>query len=173
MLQIWGGNGIRAVSKCLPVSATFKGRNEYRPLQDSEDTDRQVYLYTTDTQGALCTTFFKTEYIQRRWLSSGLLRRVIWRRFTDVSEMLASSIIKAIGDGGSNHSWNASKLLPDYTAQKLTRQPSSYSPPWEHQITEYVQISLNTLKNRNIETSVTTEDFVLDGMLITIVYYDR
>jgi hypothetical protein len=26
------------------------------------------------------------------------------------------------------------KHLPDYTAQRPRRQPSSYSPPWEHQI---------------------------------------
>jgi hypothetical protein len=31
-----------------------------------------------------------------RWLSSGLLRRVVWWKFTDVSEVLATSIIRAI-----------------------------------------------------------------------------
>jgi hypothetical protein len=37
-------------------------------------------------------------------------------------------------DGGSKHLWNVGKLLPDYTAQQPRRQPSSYSPPWEPQI---------------------------------------
>jgi hypothetical protein len=31
-----------------------------------------------------------------RWLSSGLLRRVIWYKFTDVSEVLTASIIRAM-----------------------------------------------------------------------------
>jgi hypothetical protein len=33
---------------------------------------------------------------ERRWLPSGLLRRVIWYKFTDVSEVLDTSIIRAI-----------------------------------------------------------------------------
>jgi hypothetical protein len=37
-------------------------------------------------------------------------------------------------NGGSKHLWNVGKLLPDYTAQQTRRQPSSYSPPWEPQI---------------------------------------
>jgi hypothetical protein len=32
---------------------------------------------------------------ESRWLSSGLLRRVVWWKFTDVSEVLAASIIRA------------------------------------------------------------------------------
>jgi hypothetical protein len=31
-----------------------------------------------------------------RWLSSGLLRRVVWQKFTDVAEVLAASIIRAM-----------------------------------------------------------------------------
>jgi hypothetical protein len=31
-----------------------------------------------------------------RWPSSGLLRRAIWKKFTDVSEVLAASIIRAM-----------------------------------------------------------------------------
>jgi hypothetical protein len=30
--------------------------------------------------------------------------------------------------------WNVGKRLPDYKAQQLRKQPSSYSPPKEHQI---------------------------------------
>jgi hypothetical protein len=37
-------------------------------------------------------------------------------------------------DGGSKYLWNVGKLLPDYTAQEPRTQPSSYSPPWEHEI---------------------------------------
>jgi hypothetical protein len=45
--------------------------------------------------------------------SSGLLHCVVWWNFTSVSEMLAVSIIRAIG-----------KLLPDYMAQQPRRQRS-------------------------------------------------
>jgi hypothetical protein len=34
--------------------------------------------------------------MQKDGLSSGMLRRVVWQKFTDVSEVLAASIIKAI-----------------------------------------------------------------------------
>jgi hypothetical protein len=37
-------------------------------------------------------------------------------------------------DGGSKHLCNVGKLLPDYTAQQLRRQLSSYLPPWEPEI---------------------------------------
>jgi hypothetical protein len=37
-------------------------------------------------------------------------------------------------DWGSKHHWNVGKLLPDYTAQQLRIQSSSYLPPWEPQI---------------------------------------
>jgi hypothetical protein len=41
----------------------------------------------------------------RRWLSSGLQRRVVWYKFTYVSEALANSVIWAIrsDDGGSKY----------------------------------------------------------------------
>jgi hypothetical protein len=60
-----------------------------------------------------------------RWLSSGMLRRVVWQKFTNVSEVLAASIIRAMcDDWGSKHIWNVSKHIPDYMAQQLRRQPS-------------------------------------------------
>jgi hypothetical protein len=37
-------------------------------------------------------------------------------------------------DGDSKYLWNVGKLLPDYTALQLRRQPSSFSPPWKPQI---------------------------------------
>jgi hypothetical protein len=37
-------------------------------------------------------------------------------------------------DGGSKDPWNVGKLIPDNTALQPTRQPLSYSPPWEPQI---------------------------------------
>jgi hypothetical protein len=39
-------------------------------------------------------------------------------------------------DGGSKHLWNVGKLLPDYMAWQLRRQSSSYSLPWEPQISQ-------------------------------------
>jgi hypothetical protein len=52
-----------------------------------------------------------------RWLSSGMLRRVVWYKFTDGSEVPAASIIRR---------W----LLPHYTAQHPRRQsyPVKLSP---------------------------------------------
>jgi hypothetical protein len=49
--------------------------------------------------GALLQLFVvkSPKYItSQRWLSSGSLRRVIWYKFTDVSEVLAAFIIRAI-----------------------------------------------------------------------------
>jgi hypothetical protein len=45
-------------------------------------------------------------------------------------------------DGGSKHLWNIGKLLPDYTAQQPTKRPSSYSPPWESQISRTLTLFL-------------------------------
>jgi hypothetical protein len=39
-------------------------------------------------------------------------------------------------DGGSKILWNIGKLTPDYTAQQPRRQPSSYSSPWEPEISQ-------------------------------------
>jgi hypothetical protein len=60
-----------------------------------------------------------------KMVSSGLLRRVIWQKFTDVSEVLADSIISAM----SKPHGHVGKYLPDKTLQQPRRQPSSYSPP--------------------------------------------
>jgi hypothetical protein len=38
-------------------------------------------------------------------------------------------------DGGSTDLWNVGKLIAVYMALHPRRQPSSYSPPWEPQIT--------------------------------------
>jgi hypothetical protein len=45
------------------------------------------------------------------------------------------SRLSAADDGGSKHLWIVCKILPDYMAQQPRRQPSSYSPPPEPQIT--------------------------------------
>jgi hypothetical protein len=59
-----------------------------------------------------------------------MLRRVVWWKFTDVSEVFAAPIIRAMeDDGDSKHLRNVCKLPPDYTAQHLRKQSSAYSPP--------------------------------------------
>jgi hypothetical protein len=68
----------------------------------------------------------------RRWLSSGLLRHVVWWKFTYVSDVLAASIIMAMK--ALIMEAESGKRLPDYTAQQPRRQPSSYSPPREPDI---------------------------------------
>jgi hypothetical protein len=54
-------------------------------------------------------------------------------------------------DGGSKDLWNVGKLLPDYTALQLRRQPSSHSPPWQPQI---LLITL-CLRNSSVHGDVT------------------
>jgi hypothetical protein len=39
-------------------------------------------------------------------------------------------------DGGRKYLRNVGKLLSDYTTQQPRRQPSSYSPPWEPEISQ-------------------------------------
>jgi hypothetical protein len=56
------------------------------------------------------------------WPSSGLLRHVVWYKFTDVSEVLAASIIHAV-----THC-DVGKILVDHTEQHFRRQSSSFSP---------------------------------------------
>jgi hypothetical protein len=51
-----------------------------------------------------------------------MLRRVVWYKFAEVSEVLTASIIQ--GDGGSKHLLNVGKLIPDCTAQHPKRQSS-------------------------------------------------
>jgi hypothetical protein len=56
-----------------------------------------------------------------RWLSSGLYRRVVWYKFSDISEVLPASIIRVThrpNDRGSQYLRNVCKLLPDQTARK-------------------------------------------------------
>jgi hypothetical protein len=70
------------------------------------------------------------------WLFSGMLRRVVWWKFTDVSEILAASIIKTphLHDGDSKYLWNVYKFPPDYMAQHPRTEPSSHVLPWEPEI---------------------------------------
>jgi hypothetical protein len=48
---------------------------------------------------------------------------VVWLKFTDVSEVLAATIIRAIrpGDGGSKYLRNVGQFLQYYTAQNPRR----------------------------------------------------
>jgi hypothetical protein len=54
----------------------------------------------------------------RRWLSAGLLRRVIWQKFTDVSWVSATSVFRELAhhlqNGSSKHLWNIGELIPEY-----------------------------------------------------------
>jgi hypothetical protein len=53
-------------------------------------------------------------------------------------------------DGGSKHIWSVGKLLPDYTAQHPRRQSSSYSPPWEPEISPTLVVSIISSDMENI-----------------------
>jgi hypothetical protein len=63
---------------------------------------------------------------------------VVWWKFTNVLEVLAASIVRTRGpdDGGNKNLWNVGKLVPDYKARQPSRRPSSYSSPWEPQISQ-------------------------------------
>jgi hypothetical protein len=49
-------------------------------------------------------------------------------------------------DGGSKRLWNVGKFLPGYTAQHPGRKLSSYSPPWEPEIS-HLHVFLKTCLN--------------------------
>jgi hypothetical protein len=74
------------------------------------------------------------------WLSSEMLRRVVWYIVIDISEVLTVSIISRAllthcpDKGSSNHLWNIGLYIPDYTAQHPRWQPSLYSSPWERTV---------------------------------------
>jgi hypothetical protein len=55
-----------------------------------------------------------------------------------------SQLAQCPDDGGSKRFWNVDKLLPDYTVQEPRRQSSSYSLPWEPEISP-ATISLNSI----------------------------
>jgi hypothetical protein len=81
-----------------------------------------------DCRGNMEMSYFRFSWRRVwRWLSSELLRCVVWQKITDVLEVLAASIIRAMSNhGGSKNLWNVGKHLPDYTAQQPRRQPSSF-----------------------------------------------
>jgi hypothetical protein len=65
------------------------------------------------------------------------LKRKLEFKMAVLSEVLSASIIThRPHDGDSKHLWNVGKLLPDYAAQQPTRQPSSYSPPWDPEMSQ-------------------------------------
>jgi hypothetical protein len=91
-------------------------------------------------------------------IASGLLHCVVWWTFTDISEMLAASIIRAVSKlytrnpvqlahhldgGGSKHLWNVTKLLPDYTAQQPRTQSTTFLLLWEPQFSIIERIEMH------------------------------
>jgi hypothetical protein len=60
--------------------------------------------------------------------------REAWLKFTDVTEVRAAFITHRPDDECSTNLWNVGKLLPECTNQHPRRQSSSYSPPWELEI---------------------------------------
>jgi hypothetical protein len=66
------------------------------------------------------------------------------------------------GDGGNKHLWNVGNILPDYTALQLRRQKSTYSPPWEPEISLGSESSILSLlkKTRNAVFNSLKQKFV-------------
>jgi hypothetical protein len=84
------------------------------------------------------------------------------------TERILKMVVFCPDDGDSKELWNVDKLLPDYTALRPRRQPSSFSPQWQPQILErillpcpYLQISIYC-KVDIMMTFVVCLRFVLD-----------
>jgi hypothetical protein len=75
-----------------------------------------------------------TQSLFRRWLRSRLLRRVVWYKFTDVSEVLAASIIEAMWSLTASTSETSVNFYQTTRHKQLEREPLSYSPPWGPEI---------------------------------------
>jgi hypothetical protein len=56
-----------------------------------------------------------------------------------VSEVFTA--IALMMEAASVSVWNVGQLLPDYTVQHPRRQPSSYSSPWEPEISQIIHVS--------------------------------
>jgi hypothetical protein len=78
-------------------------------------------------------------------------------------------------DGSSNHLWNVGKLLLDYTAQHASRQPSSYSPPWEPEKSSvFINILVNTSLASPVDTSAnkTMKSHILFWIKYTLIHHE-
>jgi hypothetical protein len=76
--------------------------------------------------------------------SSGIYCRVLNWMSADVSEIRAASVIRAMAthrpdDGGSTYLWNVGRYLIKNTAVHPRRFWASYSPPWEPEISHYIE----------------------------------
>jgi hypothetical protein len=87
---------------------------KYLRYVDCKNTDDRVIhrdpYSLNERQTDLCWTSHKEA---GRWLSSGMLRLVVWQKFNGISEVLSRP-----DDGDSKHLWNVCKLLPD-TGHKI------------------------------------------------------
>jgi hypothetical protein len=81
----------------------------------------------------------------KRQLFTRLLRRVVWQKLIDVSEMLAASII------WRKSFWNVGKLIPDYTAQQSAKRPPLHWTWWQHKTS---RSSKSCYTGTNLPTSV-------------------
>jgi hypothetical protein len=59
-----------------------------------------------------------------RWMSSGLLRRAVWQKFTDVSEVLAASIIRVM-QAPLKHQYTSTKLHDAITQKTAIFMPAA------------------------------------------------
>jgi hypothetical protein len=62
---------------------------------------------------------------------------------------------------GSKHPWNVSQYLPDYTVQHPRRQPSSYSSPWEPEMSTSWLTPCSKVNFKQLIVIQTTEDFLI------------
>jgi hypothetical protein len=88
-----------------PPIFTFTHKLNYSGYESVSPQDQITNLLTEMNECYPIYLHNFIQYLRRRWLSSGLLRHVVWQMFTDVSEVLAAPNIRAMSyyDGSSKH----------------------------------------------------------------------
>jgi hypothetical protein len=137
---LWAMLGNASVAR-MPIQLLFDFRLRYSLLRTVVRNTSNLSVSNLPKKIYLVINLQLYRSIWRRFylwkcLSSGMLKYVVWNKFTDFSEVLFASRISDYHPdiGCKNHLWNIGKLLTDFTAQRPRRQKSSYSPPWEPKI---------------------------------------
>jgi hypothetical protein len=108
---------------------------------------------TADISGKIGASLFIARLSSMWIIFTFTVQHISWQceaSNIDVLELLAASIIRAI---------IVSKLLPDYTAQQSRRRQSSYTPPWEPEISLRDTLVISWLTNFLFDRIEETECF--------------
>jgi hypothetical protein len=89
----------------------------------------RVVLSVVNTYVLLCFLLTFSFENKKKFLS-------LWHGLLDRSSGYKDKCLRP-GDGGSKYLWNVDQFLLDYTARHPVRHSSSYSPPWEPEISRH------------------------------------